>query len=170
MSLNTTSFFLLSWQQTTQFRQLRAAEAKSGTKPQVKTQYSLTNHLCVGAILSGTGEHVLHDNTTVNFRKYHLRLRDLHLTFKHRTEGRLSAALHYLQGPPAGPDPNRSTGKEGENRTAAGLLETKTAPEPRLPLCLYWLGGNLDTPSSLKQHHCRGWLTAAGHVTATHLS
>lgn len=39
-----------------------------------------------GAVLAGAGEHALHENTTVNFQNYHLKLKDILMTFKLWTE------------------------------------------------------------------------------------
>lgn len=47
-----------------------------------ETQFALTSHLGVGAVLAGAGELALHENTTVNFKNDHLRLKDIFPTFK----------------------------------------------------------------------------------------
>lgn len=58
-----------------------------------ETQFALTNHLWVGAVLAGVGEHALHENTTAKFKKYYLRIKVILRTLQLWTGGRLFAAF-----------------------------------------------------------------------------
>lgn len=40
-----------------------------------ETQFALTNHLWVRALLVDVGEHALHENSTAKFKKYYLRIK-----------------------------------------------------------------------------------------------